>query len=210
MAQFALTLDIFSNLLSLAIVLGSIAVTIVLFFRDPLRKWRFFGYLPTALVALVDPLKKTILVVRYSPEYFKKKIPPLLPQRGIYTNHVGGAVTEVLAKEVGLSMNHFDLKHIVALGELNVHKHQTRMKKFQYGVFGLSPLVVGKGYVGCICVCDESVVKKAMKPGVAVEALEFMSIEEFRATQQLQDDEYNGKRLLYHKFLGLIEEYFKN
>src|SRR3990167_7370950 len=95
-------LDLTNNILSLFLLLVTGGVGIFIFFSDPLRKWRFFGYLPTVIVAMVDPIRKKILTVQFDTKYYGHKIPLQLPQGGIYTNNVGEAVMDVLEKELGL------------------------------------------------------------------------------------------------------------
>lgn len=202
-------LDLSNNILSLLLLMITGAAGIFIFFSDPLRRWRFFGYLPTVIVALVDPLRHKIMVVQFDTKYYGHKIPLQLPQGGIYSNHVGEAVVEVLEKELGLTPNLFDIKHVRELGELNIQRHHERMKKYQYGVVGISPLILGKGYVGCLSVCDSRQVLKKMSRGVGIESAKFIDFEEFKKSQKLCDDSYDAKRILYNKLFAVVENYLK-
>lgn len=202
-------LDLSNNILSLLLLVITGATGIFIFFSDPLRRWRFFGYLPTAIVALVDPLRKKILVVQFDKKYYGHKIPLQLPQGGIYSNHVGDAVKEILEKEIGLTLNYYDIKHVRELGELNISKHHERMHKYQYGIIGISPLIRGKGYIGCLCICDARIVTKQLNKGVGIEDAYFISLDAFKQDQKLKDDTYDAKRIMFNKLLGVVDNYLK-
>lgn len=202
-------LDLVNNVLSLLLLVITGVAGIFIFFSDPLRRWRFFGYLPTVVVALVDPLRSKILTVNFDVNYYKHRLPPMLPQGGIYTSSVGEAVREVLAKELSIGTNLFDIKHVRELGELNIEHKADRMHKYQYGILGITPLIKGKGYIGTLCICDSRVVQKAIRKGVGVEHTNFVDLEQFKKEQTLRDDQYDGKRLLYNKLLLVVERYLK-
>lgn len=204
--------QILSNLANLLIIV-SILVTgvgcVLAVLADPLRRWRFFGYLPTVIIALVDPVREKIIVVQYDVKYFGHRFPLMLPQGGIYTNHIGTAVSEALEKELNLTRNSYDIKHIRELGELNIQKHTERMKKYQYGVLGISHLILGKGYIGAICVCDSRSILKSVTKGVGIESVQAIDIEEFKKEQKLRDDSFDGKRIMYNKLIAFVENYLK-
>ncbi len=202
-------LDFINNSISLVLLIATGVVGIFIFFSDPLRRWRFFGYLPTAIIGLVDPIRKKILVVQFDTQYYGHRIPPMLPQGGIYSNHIGETIREVCEKELGLSSNFFDIKHIRELGELNIQKHKERIQKYQYGILGISPLILGKGYIGCLCICDSKEVMKHVRKGVGVEKVYFVDLVDFKKEQKLQDDTFDGKRILYNKHIVFVENYLK-
>jgi len=203
------TLDLLNNVLSLILLVVTGVAGLFIFFSDPLRKWRFFGYLPTVIVALIDPLRNKILTLKFDIKYYRHRFPPMLPQGGIYTNSVGEAVQEVLEKELQLERYQYDIKHVREIGELNIEKSASRMHKYQYGILGISPVIRGKGYIGCLCICDSRVVLKSVKKGIGVEQVTFVPLDEFKHDQNLQDDSFDGKRLLYNRLLLVVERYLK-
>ena len=81
------------------------------------------------------------------------------------------------------------------------------MRKYQFGILGISPIILGKGYIGCLCVCDSRMVTKNLTKGVGIEHATFMDNEEFRKSQVLCDDSYDGKRILYNKLMVVVDNY---
>ncbi|HVX92773.1 MAG TPA: hypothetical protein VHA74_01530, partial [Candidatus Dojkabacteria bacterium] len=140
-------IDALNNIIGLVLILISLFGGLYLFFIDPIRRWSFFGYFPTVVLALIDYKSKEILTIEYEN---KNALDKQLPQGSIYNSDILNAVENTIQRELGLDLKYIDLEYIKELGVLKSDDVK-RLRKFQYGMLSLVPLVKGKGYILCIC-----------------------------------------------------------
>src|SRR5687767_11521502 len=93
--SFLIQTQTFLNFLEPLIAVPAIFLSLYIFFKDPLKRWTFFGYLPTAVLIIFDPkTKETLLVSNKNTLGF--------PQGGIFNSDVTQAVEKTLRRELGI------------------------------------------------------------------------------------------------------------
>lgn len=154
--------NIWNNLESI-IALLTIAISTYIFFNDPIRRWRFFGYRPTALIVLIDPKIKKLVIVNSS-GYWS------FSQGGIYGSDVYDAVEDILKRELNLNPSDYKLFYTKAVGKADLTKEWQK----NYPVFGgfkFSSDIRGKSYIACYVMIDSKDIKE---PGYGITEIKFV------------------------------------
>ncbi len=134
-----------------------IAATVYLFFNDPLRRWRFFGYRPTAIVVLFDSKIKKVLLIQHYDWAF--------PQGGIYSDDFYTTVEQTLARELGISTNQYALQNVKPVGTAKGLGHHWGPNRASLNTFSLRKSLVGKGYLACFVRTDLKKILPKIKIG---------------------------------------------
>ena len=153
--------ELWNNLESI-VALGTIFISAYIFFNDPIRRWRFFGYRPTALMVLVDPKTKKLVLVRTGDSWS-------FSQGGIYDSDIYDTVEDILERELSLNPNDYKLFYTKAIGTADLSKPWQK----NYPVFGgikFSSEIKGKGYIACLIMLDTS---KELVPGYGVSEIKY-------------------------------------
>ncbi len=202
--------DLINNLVSLVLLAFSFYSLIHIFLIDPLRRWRLSGYLPSVVIALIDPLTKEIAVFKYDPEIYPKK-PQCwkLAQGGIYSPDILDTVDYTMQKEFHLDVSDYAVKNVKEVGKIKYKKLPIPEKK-QYGILGFTTKVIGKGYLSCICICDSKRIRSKLDPGVGYVNAQFIAIEEFKKSMFEKNHPDPKKAEIYKTIVKYIEEYIES
>lgn len=166
MYNYPMLSTIWNNLESI-IALLTIAVSAYIFLNDPIRRWRFFGYRPTALIVLIDPKIKQLVIVNSSGSWS-------FSQGGIYGSDVYDAVEDILKRELNLNPADYKLFYTKAVGKADLSKEWQK----NYPVFGglkFSSEIKGKSYIACYVMVD---LKDIKEPGYGITEIKFVSKDE--------------------------------
>lgn len=143
-----------------------------LFLKDPLRRWTFFGFRPTAVIPLVDPKVEEALLIKKEGENWWS-----FAQGGLFEKDINAAVANILERELGLPRNSFDLRYPLVLGAQRISGDDYRLKRPILGAISLKKLR-GKGYIACYCLCRKADVLKNFSLGPAISDCRFFPLKE--------------------------------
>ena len=198
-------IGVLNNVLGLLLIFVSIIGGLYLFFIDPIRRWSFFGYFPTVVLALIDYDTKEILTIEYE---HKLALDKQMPQGSIYNSDILDAVENTIQRELGLDLKYIDLEYIKELGTLKSDDVK-RLRKFQYGMLSLVPLVKGKGYILCICTVRKEKVMRNHDLGVSIEKADFMTLNKFKEYVYSDRLKTVNKARIYEKAIKVIDQWLK-
>lgn len=184
--MFFQNLNNFWTVIELLVTLPSFLLSIFIFFRDPLRRWRFFGFRPTAILVLYDSSQKKVLLT-------KKKVGWAFAQGGIYDSNISQAVEQIAKRELDFESNEMQLRYIRELGTIAV-KDPYRTNRVTIGGINLFPHLRGKGYIACFVASDFKRFLKNKKISYSIEAIKPYSIKDAR-----RHIKYEGKRNSFAK-----------
>lgn len=125
--------------------LATLALSLYIYFSDPLRRASFFGYRPTAVIILTDS-KSVILIRNHENNRFW-----YFPQGTIYSSDINQVVNETLNRELAISTIYYKFYKTVLLGQIKNSKDRQLDRKYQpSGEISLFKSTRGKVYLGCL------------------------------------------------------------
>jgi len=156
---------------------------VFLFFKDPIRRWNFFGFRPTAVVGLFDLRLGKVLLAKVNRTWS-------FSQGGIYTGNLKTEVKEILASELGLRERMFKLIWNEPLGSSRI-RNKELLNRSRINTFSVMPLI-GKGYLACYTkLCLENI-QEQVELGEGVKEIVVVTIPEARKLIELKTgDEHN-------------------
>lgn len=177
---------------------GLVLFALFLFFIDPIRRWNFLGYRPTAVMGLVDPLNKKVLLV-------KNKGAWTFSQGGIYEENIYLTTLNILKRELGLSEASFKLINTIPLGAIKIDRRL--LVRARISTFSLFPYLRGKGYLGCLIRMKTEGLQYTKGPDI--EDVKICSLEEARKliTQNTIGEHTEEKQRLLFRLLDWMESY---
>lgn len=182
-----------------ALVTLSISLTLFIFFHDPVRRWKFLGFRPTAVLSIFDPKTKKILLVK-GKEWF-------LPQGGIYESDIYTTVEQTIQRELGISSENYKLEFVKPIGTIKIGDKE-RLKRATIGTITLFPYTRGKGYLACFIKADLPKVKRKIKPGYDIHKVETASFK--AAIKLIQSRTDTTRRPKQRLLVGIINETASN
>ena len=147
---------------------------IFIFFNDPIRRWNFFGYRPTAIMAIFDPKHKKILLARKDGEPWLA-----FSQGGIYNSDMNFTVKEILRRELGLDSSRFGLRYTQNLGTIKINDPEL-LKRSTLSSISLARGLRGKGYLACYIRANLELVEKEVQLGEGIAEVKVLDIKEAR------------------------------
>ncbi len=196
-------LTTYSNYWSLAesiIAIFTFGFSLTLFFIDPIRRWRFFGFRPTALVILYDRGLKKVLLIRNQHGWE-------FNQGGIYEDNILNTVEHILFRELSLENNQYKLYFVKALGKMWIKDSHEKLQRSTIGGITIARTLQGKGYIGCFVSCDLQKIFSKIKLSHELHGKKIVSLKEAQriifAWQKVQKPQ---KLVIITKALGILEE----
>lgn len=175
-----------SDVLATLIAIPTIIFSLYLYFRDPLNRWKFLGYRPTVITAILDPKERTLLFVKNWGYW-------VMPQGGIFTQDLNKAVEDVLEQELGINLNGLKLFYTKELGVVKVTQKR-RLKRASYGGLSLFRNLRGKGYIACILEGSSREIIKKLKLGYGIEEYKFIKLKDITKSVGGEASYINPKR----------------
>jgi hypothetical protein len=137
-----------------SLLIGSAILSLYLFFKDPIRRWRFWGYRPTALIFLFSLDQSEMLLIK---DYYSGQW--LLPQGGVINDSIVATIHATMLREAGLDPYHYAISKIEPLQTLPLSEQSTQRKQHLGGI-SIFPELRGKGYIGCYLNTDTLDIKR--------------------------------------------------
>ena len=155
-------MDIYGNIWT---VIESVAffVVVIIFFLDPIRRWNFFGYRPTAVLGVYDPSLKKVLMVEVQEAGGGQHVWSFI-QGGIYDNNIQATTFDIIKRELGLDDIRFKLLNDQPLGTVRIQEAKI-IKRSRISTVSIFPNLRGKGYLGCYVRGDLEKVKQDITLG---------------------------------------------
>ncbi len=189
-------MDLINNVLNLLQFFGLLFVVII-FFMDPIRRWNFFGYRPTAIVGLFDYHTGKVLFSKVHGVWS-------FNQGGIYEENIYLTVNEILHRELGLATYRFRLIYTKALGSILI-KDRELLTRPRITSISISPRLRGKGYMACFAQADLSHVEKEIQKGTGIEEVKVVTLEEAKTLlKEFKNDEHDAKKQQF--IMYMLEE----
>lgn len=133
----------------------TIFLGLILYFKDPLRRWSFFGYKPAVMIMLYDRKSDKVLLVKHSKFdvwYF--------PQGSIYSTNMNEVVDQTLTREISVPNHLYKFVKTVPLG--TIRRRRSYLNKYYPEMISIFTTTRGKGYLACLCETNlESFLKKS-------------------------------------------------
>ena len=146
---------------------------IFLFFMDPIRRWNFFGYRPTAVMGLFDPLLGKVLIARINGAWS-------FSQGGMYENNIYITAISVLQRELGIPATRFKLIYTKPMGSVRL-LNKNLIQRARISTISIFPTMRGKGYLACFLRAKLEGIEKEIRMGTGVQEVKVCSIEEAKA-----------------------------
>lgn len=150
--------------------LAALSLGIYLFFSDPMRRWAFFGYKPTALIIFYDPKLKKVLLIEHSHNNIWN-----FPQGGIYSTQINQVVDEILLREILIPKHLYKFYKTVPLGTIR-RLNWSYSQKYYPGSISLLPAFLGKSYLACLVITDFPKIKKHVKLGFGISSYKILKL----------------------------------
>ena len=199
-----LTFGDWLNLISLILSAATVSFALYLYFKDPIKRWRFIGYRPTIILSIFDPDKSTLLVIRHEIGDWQ------LVQTGIYEDSIVSQISHCVNRELDVKGNLFDLRYIKELGVIK-DRREPSIKRSTLGYMSLFNEFRGRGYISAYIVCDQTKLKKLIRPGFGIIASNFVHLDEagnfLRENSRL--DKNNIKLAYYLEIISDIQGYIR-
>lgn len=154
----------FWNVFELLIFLSIVG----LFFSDPVRRWNFFGYRPTAVMGIFDRKRAKVLLVKARGQW-------TFSQGGIFDPNIIISITQITKRELNAPESSFRLEYTRPLGTIRMHRALPRERMNTISIFRK---LRGKGYMACYLATDCETVN--LTPGHGIDICEFVSLDEAR------------------------------
>ena len=148
----------------------SFFVLIFVFFLDPIRRWNFFGYRPTAVIGMFDADTEKVLLSKVNDVWS-------FNQGGIYEENIYLTVNEILRRELALPEYCFRLMCTKPLGVIRIHERRliTRPRITSISLFSD---IRGKGYLACFALADLKSIEPQIHKGAGVQEFTVVSLAE--------------------------------
>lgn len=169
-------MELYGNIWTVIESLGFLTV-VVIFFLDPVRRWNFFGYRPTAVLGLFDPYLEKVLMVEVREA--SGTCVWSFNQGGIYDNNIHVTVSDVLHRELGIDETRFKLLYTEPLGTLRI-KDSLIIKRARISTISIFPQLRGKGYLACYVRSNLKDVEDTLALGEGVTQVRAVDIAEAR------------------------------
>ena len=179
-------------------------VVIIIFFLDPVRRWNFFGYRPTAVIGLFDPKSEKVLMVEVTEAGSQNDV-WAFPQGGMYDDNIQITTRDVLQRELGIDETRFKLLYTQPLGTLRIHDALI-IKRSRISTISIFPSLRGKAYMACYVKIRLDEENLHIQNGEGVNQVRAVSIEEAKKMQRsITGVEHNAaKQAMIDKMLDEI------
>jgi hypothetical protein len=152
------------------IAVPAIFLSLYIFFKDPLKRWVFLGYLPTAVLVIFDPNEMKMLLI-------SNKGTIGFPQGGVFVSDVVQTVERTLKRELGIESVLIEIRYAKPLGTVKINdKYRTR--KITLGSFSLASKIHGKGYIAYYVSTDIKKLQKKIKIGYDIDQYWILNIKD--------------------------------
>ena len=162
-------MELYSQLWSIVESIGFIIV-IIIFFMDPVRRWNFFGYRPTAVIGLFDPHLGQVLMVKVNGAWS-------FNQGGMYQNNIYLTVINILKRELGISETRFKLIYTQPLGAITI-KNKQLLRRARISTISIFNHLRGKGYLGCFVRSNLKNIETEIHRGAGIQDSRIVAIAE--------------------------------
>lgn len=170
---------------------------IVIFFNDPIRRWNFFGYRPTAVMGLFDPHLGKIIFSRVNHAWS-------FNQGGMYESDIYATVKSILKRELGLSETRFKLVYTKPLGAIRIHNKQL-LTRSRISTISIFKDLRGKGYMGCFIRTNLSEIEPEIRKGAGIQEVRIVTYAEARElVKSCTTNEHQPKKQAF--ILSMIDE----
>lgn len=175
----------------------AVVFVVVIFFIDPVRRWNFFGYRPTAIIGMFDATTGKVLFSKCHGIWS-------FNQGGIYEENIYLTVNEILHRELGLAAYSFRLIYTRALGTI-LSRDPELITRPRITTISIFPKLRGKGYMACFAQADLNSLESIMHKGTCIEDVKVVSIEEAKKLlQECQTGENTAKKQMF--ILSMLAE----
>lgn len=164
-------MDTYNSVWTILESLGLLFVLFV-FFHDPIRRWNFFGYRPTAVIGIFDPLLEKVIFSKINGAWS-------FNQGGMYDSNLFVTVESILRRELGLPDTRFKLSYTRPLGTLRI-RERTLVNRARLSTVSLFSTPRGKGYLACYVRARLDGVEGEIRPGAGVDEVRIVSFDEAR------------------------------
>ncbi len=164
-------MDVFNQVWTVVEAITTVLV-IFLFFHDPIRRWNFFGYRPTAVMGLFDPALGKVLFSKINGAWS-------FNQGGMYENNIYVTVETILKRELGLPETRFKLSYTRPMGTVRITE-QALVNRARISTVSLFSRARGKGYLACFVRGRLDGVEREMQPGAGVQEVRIVDFDEAR------------------------------
>ena len=171
---------------------------IFIFFRDPIRRWNFFGYRPTAVTGIFDPKLEKVIFSKVNGFWS-------FNQGGIYEDNMYTTVADILNREVGLPQTRFKLIYFTSLGKVKLHNKRL-LTRARISAFSIRSKLRGKGYIGCFIRCNLEGIESIIKKGAGIEEVRVVSFEEAKRLTDEKCDHEEHQEKKRNMIISMIEE----
>lgn len=151
-----------------------------IFFRDPVRRWNFFGYRPTAVMGIFDPELEKVIFSKVNGFWS-------FNQGGIYEDNMYATAADILNREVGLPQTRFKLIYFRPLGKIKL-QNKRLLTRARISAFSIRSKLRGKGYLGCFVRCNLQDVERMLKKGAGIEEIRVVNFEEAKRLTNVKCD----------------------
>jgi len=197
------------NIIEPIVTILTIVFSLAIYFRDPLRRWRFFGYRPTAIMVIYDPQTMSVLLIKSN----QNKSFWHFSQGGIYTSEINTTIEEIIRRELGIKPGSYRLRYIEEIGTIKI-KNRERSQRDLIGFLSIRRKIQGKGYIACYIQADLEKIKKEIKAGYATTETKIFSVDEakklFESKLKTAPDMRVKKLRLLIEILEKVENDVKN
>lgn len=188
------------SLVEFLIAVPSFLFTIFVFFNDPIRRWRFFGYRPTAIAVIFDPKLKKFLLIKVKGRWG-------FVQGGIYGLDLYTTIEQTLGRELGLSSFEYQLRNVAPLGTVKIHD-KSRMERATVGTISIKPGLSGKGYIACFVFTDLAKIKRKIRLGAGIEGFGILSAKQALGAIKSNRGEESKKIKMLARVIESVERKF--
>ena len=155
------------GIVDLLLSVATISFALYLYFKDPLKRWRFLGYRTTIIMAIFDPATKDVLLVNHEFGGWQ------LIQSGLVGDDILAQLSRGIPREINVSADHFDLRFVRTLGTVRNNRTEV-VKKSTIGYVSLFNSARGKGYIAAYISCNRKDVEEHMTPGFSILEAQFV------------------------------------
>ena len=166
------------------VAIATVAISSYIFFNDPIRRWRFFGYRPTALMVLIDPKLNSLIFVKNEGNWS-------FSQGGLYDSDVYDTVEDVLERELNLDPKDYRLFYTKPVGKADLTKDWQK-NNIIFGGVKLWKRVKGKAYIACFVMVDTNKIGK-FTLGYGVEESQIVEID--KANKFVEENVANKSKI---------------
>jgi hypothetical protein len=170
---------------------------VLIFFMDPIRRWNFFGYRPTAVMGLFDPIQGKVILSKVNKVWSFNQ--GAMYESNIYTNS-----KDILQRELGFSNVGFKLIYTKPLGVIRI-RNKFLLTRARLSTISLFSNLRGKGYMACFIRIKLENVEKELKCGAGVQETRIVDYEEAKKLiLEGQTDEHTPKK--QKLILGMLSD----